>query len=906
MKTQLNLISEPNVSSGKQPARTVEPEMQPDLPAPRWTFQDAVANAEPCFEVESDGHRFGPLPLPMLREGVQQGYLTRADVVRPWEPSGDGAPRRLAEVLEAPGDFAVAAVETPSGLETAQEIVESLEKASSAMNEWAETATKMAKASRSLDDLNRLDQVMNGVTMFSRFSVALGLAGAAIGVATAVLGAIGKDSQAVMLEMLGKLFDSVEALRTQMLSRFEALSAHVDVNTAKAQIDPYVNTLDSATKQLAAYREAIAQGRPPEVVANLGAGLRECRRTDLYNAANGIYRHCVTESQGTALSIFQTLYQESFGDYALITDVGAALLTYMANAAILDATVCGLELRDQLGRDPVPEDLKGIGEAVDRLYSPLTRSVHDAFAHWTSLCESQASQNIQKHLEQQILPNTMVKDYRLAAQAILGQLQSHHGWCDFHVIVYSPRRGYDHHRYIASTGFLPYLSHNFPGGDKANVVLAWIPRRTGETAPVTMNVPEVGSWCRSVTGLGMLKGVDPVWGPRLAQWVATRLYGNAQEALTQYPKTVVDLFHAYHQLPGLFVFASSGISELHDARSDPNKVAIISIGKFCASVFADTRSGLGRGVKAFTVVKRGSSQTDCFTRRMDDSLARRSFNGRWGRWENLGGALLGTPAVVSRGPDRLDCFSLAADRGLCYRAWDGERWVGWKSLGGSLLDSPAVVARGPDRLDVFSRNADGALWQRAWDGERWLAWERLGGSLLSAPTAVSWGHNRVDVFSINADHALWRRAWDGERWLDWECLGGSLLSGPAAVSWGPNRLDVFSRNADNALWHRGFDGTRWSEWQSLGGVLLSSPAAVSRGAGLLDVFSCNADHAIWHRALADGQWQDWNTIGGHVTGAPAVVSGGSDHLDVFITAVDNEVWHNVRKGESWQGWVSLG
>jgi hypothetical protein len=124
--------------------------------------------------------------------------------------------------------------------------------------------------------------------------------------------------------------------------------------------------------------------------------------------------------------------------------------------------------------------------------------------------------------------------------------------------------------------------------------------------------------------------------------------------------------------------------------------------------------------------------------------------------------------AASWGPGRLDLFAVGASSGALYhKSWNGANWQpsqngDWENLGGKIIGSPAVVSRGSNRLDVFVVGCDdGALYHKAWDGSEWLPsindYDRLGGRIVGSPAVASWGPNRLD---INSDSQAYQCRYD--------------------------------------------------------------------------------------------------------------------------------------------------
>ena len=96
------------------------------------------------------------------------------------------------------------------------------------------------------------------------------------------------------------------------------------------------------------------------------------------------------------------------------------------------------------------------------------------------------------------------------------------------------------------------------------------------------------------------------------------------------------------------------------------------------------------------------------------------------RWNSLGGALAGTPAVTTWAPNEMQVFAIGPEGDLSSLYWDGRAWHPWHSHGGQFVGSPAVSTWGAERIDVFARAADGTLMHQWYGPTDWSEWESLG------------------------------------------------------------------------------------------------------------------------------------------------------------------------------------
>lgn len=179
--------------------------------------------------------------------------------------------------------------------------------------------------------------------------------------------------------------------------------------------------------------------------------------------------------------------------------------------------------------------------------------------------------------------------------------------------------------------------------------------------------------------------------------------------------------------------------------------------------------------------------------------------------KNLGGKIVGSPAIASHSSGHLDVFVWGADNNQLWTKSslnNGNTWSDhWKPLGGILTSEPTVVSGGPNHLDVFTRGTDNQLWHRWWNGATWSNWESLGGIMKSAPSAAVRG-NKIDVVAYGIEGDLWRQTWTGSRWTGWIKLGagpagGSTTSKPYIGHTSYNHLEVFAY-ANGAVAHKTF------------------------------------------------------------------------------------------------------
>ncbi|MFE2698576.1 glycoside hydrolase family 27 protein [Streptomyces mirabilis] len=227
----------------------------------------------------------------------------------------------------------------------------------------------------------------------------------------------------------------------------------------------------------------------------------------------------------------------------------------------------------------------------------------------------------------------------------------------------------------------------------------------------------------------------------------------------------------------------------------------------------------GRSSASPALVRDGDSLT-VFTRGTDGVLrAQTARGGDWAtsRTTDLGGPtrgrILGQPAAYASAGGRIDVFVRGTDDTSYRRVYANGRWGRWQSLGGTLTDAPAAAFAGPDDWTLFVRGADGNVWSRGPAS----GWTSLGAPqgrpFYGRPSAVVDDAGRLHVAVRTPDDSVWSRTRDTSgAWSDWTSLGGTTSGSPTLVASG-GTVHLYARAGDYTLWTRSWtaDGG-WAGW----------------------------------------------------------------------------------------------
>lgn len=221
---------------------------------------------------------------------------------------------------------------------------------------------------------------------------------------------------------------------------------------------------------------------------------------------------------------------------------------------------------------------------------------------------------------------------------------------------------------------------------------------------------------------------------------------------------------------------------------------------------------LGGKTSASPAVVRDGSGLTTFFRTPGGSLAELSDGGRRGLGGPTHGRILGQPAAYASAGGRVDVFVRGTDDRVYRRVHADGRWGRWQSLGGRSTDAPSVAFTDPAHWTLFARGADGAVVRRG-PATGWSSLGLPGGrQTYGRPSAVVDARGSVHVAVRTAADDVWTRSRDASgRWSAWNSLGGTVSGSPTLVAAG-DAVVLYARAADYTLWQRRYADGAWQGW----------------------------------------------------------------------------------------------
>ena len=174
----------------------------------------------------------------------------------------------------------------------------------------------------------------------------------------------------------------------------------------------------------------------------------------------------------------------------------------------------------------------------------------------------------------------------------------------------------------------------------------------------------------------------------------------------------------------------------------------------------------------------GSSFAALFVRTADNGVWQRTMtDASTGQWSRLpiGGASHTGPSAVVTGGDVVHLVLRGTNGNVYHATRRGTTWSAWQNLGGGVLGTPAVVPNPAGGVAIFVRGTDNGIYLKTGDTGRWSGWSRLSGATASSPT-VAWGFStgHLQLFVAGTTGGLYQRDFRNGAWGAWAKLDSTL------------------------------------------------------------------------------------------------------------------------------------
>ncbi len=170
-------------------------------------------------------------------------------------------------------------------------------------------------------------------------------------------------------------------------------------------------------------------------------------------------------------------------------------------------------------------------------------------------------------------------------------------------------------------------------------------------------------------------------------------------------------------------------------------------------------------------VAAGSSSVSLFTRSPNSRIYQRTLTsasaGSWSAIPIGGGSNDGPAATVaSSSAGEVVHLAIRGQNGALYHASRrGTTWTSWENLGGGILGPPAIAPRPGGGAIIVARGTNNGIYMRSGDTGHWGGWVRLSGATASSPTiAAGFQPGRVDMFVVGTSGGLYETTYLNGAW----------------------------------------------------------------------------------------------------------------------------------------------
>lgn len=402
-----------------------------------------------------------PLPISILAARLASGTMDKKVKVKKVDKEAYpmGKQRSLGELIKSKKPEIPAALLTSRGglgdaTSTVKGFAENSGAAADALKTFADSFTQNSK---NIKTLNKLLSASKGL---SRLSSGLGMLGAALGIIS-ILSGEESDTDKI-LNAISKLDSKLDTLQSVMIGQFDKLAHVAEVNAAKTQLRPHINSLKTLQDLVAVYNRSAKNSAQREIATDR---LLEYRHRDILEAVEAIYSQCT--GSFTATNIFDATYNRTYGDISAITNLGASLYAFACFANIADSLLSMLK-RSREGSHNL-QTANEVNTFNKNLYSPMLTGIHAAWENAHQRCIDNFESNMVKQMQADVFPRTNASDHKGAVNNFRNILKDKWFWKDWIVIVYDPIGGFNNHG-LNGWGVKSWFRQNMKGG-QANIVI---------------------------------------------------------------------------------------------------------------------------------------------------------------------------------------------------------------------------------------------------------------------------------------------------------------------------------------------------------------------------------------------------------------------------------------------------
>ena len=277
------------------------------------------------------------------------------------------------------------------------------------------------------------------------------------------------------------------------------------------------------------------------------------------------------------------------------------------------------------------------------------------------------------------------------------------------------------------------------------------------------------------------------------------------------------------------------------------------------------------------------------------------FNGTWGKWVSLPGAVVFDPSCTTDGPGKVICGATASNGNLLVTIFNGTAWSTPVKIKAALYSAPSCAEYTAGQVLCVARNSSAGLAWSLYNGTAWSAFANLTTTAISAPSCTTDNNSGVicAVFTT-AYNTLVNRftsgAWQTPTNIN---IGGTAGGQPDCTSMNSNgNVACFAKAYSSGIFGARYNGAGWTQgdwtgYAGLGGSVNDNAGCTTQAPGQLVCGVTAIDNAFYGNVFNGSGWMGWTKVGGTVVGTPSCAALGGGQVICTVMGPNNKLTSTV-------------
>lgn len=360
------------------------------------------------------------------------------------------------------------------------------------VKEVANISYKLSLLSSKTQDFGNAMEIIDECGKFAKFSGALGVLGAGLGLITTFMG--GKSDTEKILDAIKDVSNQINELHDRMEYHFEQLKSEIKQDLAldnfqswKAKFKAVKRDMDELYK---------IENQKSEKARSIRAVLRDFSTAEIQEGFEYIASLFGINDQGIDINLLEETYKVSNGSFAKINLIASGMYSQLILATVIWGLINSLgKSEDEMKThtDKWVDDQRNFMTNIFK--GPMTKA-HSAWESWYKKCQDDFHANANQFLIDRINKASDRGNHKKTAEYLCHEFSANYDVYDWVVIVYDPVSGWDRHK---CNGVHYFMSWRYQG---INVTVGAISKALAPREMTTQSVSVGDTWLTTRLGMG--------------------------------------------------------------------------------------------------------------------------------------------------------------------------------------------------------------------------------------------------------------------------------------------------------------------------------------------------------------------------------------------------------------------